>query len=121
MRRWATVLEGATLALLLAIAGTIVTGYRFGDSNHGITIPILKRLMDPALYPGDVMVATAEKFPTVFYRVLALVLPGTEAIPAAFFILYVLSVAATLAAAYRIGRWAGGPAAGVLSLLLAFP
>ena len=80
MRRWATVLEGATLATLLAIAGTIVTGYRFGDSNHGITIPILKRLMDPTLYPGDVMVATAEKFPTIFYRALALVLPGPSAI-----------------------------------------
>src|SRR5688572_30153163 len=117
MRRWATVLEGATLALLLAIAGTIVTGYRFGDSNHGITVPILKRLMDPSLYPGDVMVATAEAFPTVFYRALGLVLPGTGAIPAAFFVLYVISIAATLAGAYRIGRWAGGEAAGVLCLL----
>jgi hypothetical protein len=122
--RWLEVVEGATVFLLLALAGTILAGtpgYRFGDSNHGITVPILKRLMDPALYPGDVMVATAERFPTVFYRGLALVLPGTDAIPAAFFVLYVLAVAATLGGAYRIGRWAGGPAAGVLSLLLAFP
>jgi len=115
------VLEGATVALLLAIAGTIVTGYRFGDSNHGITIPILKRLMDRTLYPGDVMVATAEKFPTVFYRALAFVLPGTDAIPAAFFVLYVIAIAATLAGAYRIGRWAGGPWAGILCLLFAIP
>ncbi len=121
MRRWVTVTEGATLATLLAIAGTIVTGYRFGDSNHGITIPILKRLMDPALYPGDVMVATAEKFPTIFYRALALVLPGTGAIPVAFFVLYVIAIAATLAGAYRIGRWAGGPWAGLLCLLFAIP
>jgi hypothetical protein len=121
---WVATLEGATLFLLLALAGTILAGtpgYRFGDSNHGITVPILKRLMDPTLYPGDVMVATAERFPTVFYRALALVLPGPGSIPAAFFVLYVLSVAATLAGAYRLGRWAGGPAAGVLSLLLAFP
>ena len=121
MRRWATVLEGATLATLIAIAGTIVTGYRFGDSNHGITIPILKRLMDASLYPGDVMVATAEKFPTIFYRALALVLPGPAAIPLAFFVLYLVSIAATLAGAYRIGRWAGGPAAGALCLLFAIP
>jgi hypothetical protein len=121
MRRWVTVLEGATLATLLAVAGTIVTGYRFGDSNHGITIPILKRLMDPTLYPGDVMVATAEKFPTVFYRALALVLPGPSAIPLAFFVLYLVAIAATLAGAYRIGRWAGGPAAGALCLLFAIP
>ncbi|HUG52328.1 MAG TPA: DUF6798 domain-containing protein [Vicinamibacteria bacterium] len=77
--------------------------------------------MDPGLYPGDVMVATAERFPTVFYRALAAVLPGTEAIPAAFFVLYLVAVAATLAGAWRIGRWAGGPAAGALALLFAFP
>jgi hypothetical protein len=116
-----TVLEGVTLSVLLAIAGTIVTGYRFGDSNHGITVPILKRLMDHTLYPGDVMVATAEKFPTVFYRALAFVLPDPGAIPAAFFVLYVIAIAATLAGAYRIGRWAGGPWAGLLCLLFAVP
>ncbi len=116
-----TALEGATLAVLLAIAGTIVTGYRFGDSNHGVTIPILKRLMDRTLYPGDVMVATAEKFPTVFYHALAFVLPSTDSIPAAFFVLYVIAIAATLAGAYRIGRWAGGPWAGLLCLLFAVP
>ena len=77
--------------------------------------------MDPSLYPGDPMVATAEGFPTVFYRVLGAVLPGADGIPAAFFILYIVSIGATLAGAYRIGRWAGGPAAGVLCLLIAFP
>jgi hypothetical protein len=121
---WLSVLEGATLSLLLALAGTVLAGtpgYRFGDSNHGITVPILKRLMDPSLYPGDVMVATAERFPTVFYRALAQVLPSTEAIPLAFFVLYLAAVAATLAGAYRIGRWAGGPAAGAVALLFAFP
>jgi hypothetical protein len=116
-----TRVEGVTLSTLLALAGTLLTGYRYGDSNHGITVPILKRLMDPSLYPGDVMVATAEKFPTVFYRALGLLLPSTEWIPVAFFVLYVVSVAATLAGAYRLGLWAGGPAAGAVALLFAFP
>jgi hypothetical protein len=119
--RGLSVLEASTLSVLLALAGTVLVGYRFGDSNHGITVPILKRLMDPSLYPGDVMVATAERFPTIFYRALAFVLPGTDWIPFAFFTLYVASIAATLAGAYRIGRWAGGPAAGALALLFAFP
>ncbi len=78
-------------------------------------------MMDPGLYPGDVMVATGERFPTVFYRLLAAVLPGPEQIPPAFFVLYLVAVAATLAGAYRIGRWAGGPAAGALALAFAFP
>ena len=36
-----TWLEGATLALLVALAGIDLVGYRFGDSNQGITVPIL--------------------------------------------------------------------------------
>ena len=84
-------------------------------------MPILKRLMSPSLYPGDVMVATAEKFPTIFYRALGAILPGTEWIPLAFFVLYVVAIAATLAGAYRLGAWAGGPAAGVVALCFAFP
>lgn len=119
--RWLSGVEGAALTLLLAVAGTIAVGYRFGDSNHGITVPILKRAMDPGLYPGDVMVATGETFPTVFYRLMALLLPGTGAIPAAFFVLYLASIAATLGAAWRIGRWAGGPPAAALALAFAFP
>jgi hypothetical protein len=77
--------------------------------------------MDPGLYPGDAMVATAEAFPTVFYRVLALLLPGPQSIPAAFFVLYVITMAATFTAVYRIGRWAGGPGAGALAVLFAVP
>ena len=118
---WLGRIEAATLASLLALAGTVLVGYRFGDSNHGITVPILKRLMDPGLYPGDVMVATAEAFPTVFYRALALLLPGRESIPAAFFFLYAATMAATFAGIYRIGRWAGGPATGALAVLFAVP
>jgi hypothetical protein len=118
---WLRLIEGSTLAVLLALAGTVLVGYRYGDSNHGITVPILKRLMDPGLYPGDVMVATAEAFPTVFYRALALLLPGPGSIPAAFFFLYVATMAVTFAGVYRIGRWAGGDAAGALAVLFAIP
>jgi hypothetical protein len=116
-----TRLEGATLALLVALAGIDLVGYRFGDSNQGITVPILKRFMDPSLYKWDVMVATGERFPTIFYATLAALLPGKESIPAAFFALYVFSIAAALAGVYRIGRWCGGPEAGLIALLIAIP
>jgi hypothetical protein len=48
-REGLTWFEGAILALLVALAGLDLVGYRFGDSNQGITIPILKRFMDPSL------------------------------------------------------------------------
>jgi hypothetical protein len=120
-REGLTWLEGATLSVLVAIAGLDLVGYRFGDSNQGITIPILKRFMDSSLYKWDVMVATGERFPTIFYATLAALLPGTEAIPAAFLTLYVVSIAAALAGVYRIGRWCGGREAGLLALVIAIP
>jgi hypothetical protein len=98
-----------------------VVGYRFGGSDHGLTVPTLKRLMDPSLYPSDLMVATAQRLPTLFYRVLATLLPSKVTIPAAFFAFYLAATAAMLAGAYRIGRWFGGPAAGVATLLITFP
>lgn len=118
--RW-SLLEGTTLAILAALASVTVNGYRFGDSNHGITVPLLKRAIDPSLYPGDPMVATGESFPTLFYRLLAWLLPGTDAVPVAFFALYVVAIAATFAGAWRIGRWAGGPVAGFLTAAFVFP
>lgn len=120
-RRSVPATEAATFWLLLALAATVLTGYRYGDSNHGITVPLLKKLIDPTLYPGDPLVATGESFPTLFYRVLALSLPSTEWVAPAFFGLYVLTMAATFAAVYRIGCWAGGPITGALTLLIAFP
>ena len=114
-------LEAALLAVLLALAGLGITGYRFGDSNHSISVPILKHLMDPRLYPGDIVVATSPRFSTVTYQVLALALPGRDAIPVAFFALHLLTLALILGAAYRIGRWLTGPATGALAALASVP
>ena len=118
-----TWLQGATLSILAALASLTVIGYRFGDSNHGITVPILKRFIDRSLYSGDLLVATGDRFPTVFYRALAALLPSTDWVPFAYYFLYVVSIALTYAAVYRMGVWASGGdrSAGVLAGLLAMP
>ncbi len=118
-----TWLEGATAALLASLASLTLIGYRFGDSNHGITVPILKRFIDRSLYPADALVATGDQFPTVFYRFLGALLPSTEWVAVAYFVLYVLSIALTYAAVYRIAIWAsdGDRTTGVIAALLAMP
>jgi hypothetical protein len=118
-----TWLQGATAATLAALSSLTLIGYRFGDSNHGITVPILKRFIDRSLYPGDTLVATGDQFPTIFYRVLAALLPSTEWVPFAYFALYVVSIALTYAAVFRIAVWASGGDRGVgaLAVLLAMP
>ena len=118
-----TLVEGATLSTLASLASLTLIGYRFGDSNHGITVPILKRFIDPTLYPGDPLVATGDRFPTIFYRLLAALLPSTDWVALSFFVLYVVSIALTYAAVYRMARWAGrgDSATGLLGVLLAMP
>lgn len=118
-----TWLQGATAAALASLASLTVIGYRFGDSNHGITVPILKRFIDRSLYPGDTLVATGDHFPTVFYRLLAALLPSTDWVPLAYFVLYVVSIALTYAAVFRMAVWASGGdrAIGALAVLLAMP
>lgn len=118
-----TFLQGTTAALLAALASLTLIGYRFGDSNHGITVPILKRFIDRTLYASDSLVATGDRFPTLFYRAMAALLPSTDFVPAAYFLLYVVSIALTYAAVYRMGVWASGGdrASGVIAGLLAMP
>lgn len=116
-------IQGATLAVLASLASLTLIGYRFGDSNHGITVPILKRFIDRSLYESDLLVATGDRFPTIFYRVLAALLPSVDWAPFAYFTLYVISIALTYAAVYRMGVWAGGGdrGTGVLAALLSMP
>lgn len=116
-------LQGTTAALLTSLASLTLIGYRFGDSNHGITVPILKRFIDPSLYSGDPLVATGDQFPTVFYRFLAALLPSTDWVPLAYFLLYVVSIALTYAAVFRMAVWAsnGDRGTGALAVLLAMP
>ena len=118
-----TWLQGATAAMLASLASLTLIGYRFGDSNHGITVPILKRFIDRSLYPGDALVATGEAFPTIFYRLLATFLPSTDWVPFAYFALYVVSIALTYAAVFRMAVWASGGdrSIGALAVLLAMP
>jgi hypothetical protein len=118
-----TWLQGATLSILASLASLTLIGYRFGDSNHGITVPILKRFIDRSLYSTDFLVATGDRFPTIFYRLLAALLPSAEWVPFAYYALYVVSIALTYAAVYRMGAWASGGdrSVGVLAALLAMP
>ncbi|MBK5255393.1 MAG: hypothetical protein JJE39_05120 [Vicinamibacteria bacterium] len=118
-----TRLQGTTLSLLASLASLTLIGYRFGDSNHGITVPILKRFIDRSLYSNDILVATGDRFPTIFYQLLASFLPSTDWVPFAYYALYVISIALTYAAVYRMGVWASGgdSRVGGLAVLLAMP
>jgi len=90
--------------LVLTVASIIgINQYAYGLYNHCITIPFIKSLINPELYGDDYLVAEIKYFYSLF-------LPGCSflikllqsSLPATFFILYSISLYATLAAFFLI-------------------
>jgi len=77
-------------AFLLAVfLGT--NAYTFAWDDQHVEIPLLKSLIDPALYPGDYYVTSLKKnFTSFLYPILAKLITVGQ-IPAVYFWLYLLS------------------------------
>ncbi len=66
-------------------------GYTYAWDDQHLEIPLLKSLIDPALYHGDYYVESLKKnFPSYLYPILARLISVSQ-IPAAYGILYVIS------------------------------
>ncbi|HOW36327.1 MAG TPA: hypothetical protein PL155_07950 [Candidatus Omnitrophota bacterium] len=79
------------ISALLLIVFFIARGYKFGWDDQHLEIPLLKGLIDPALYPGDYYVdSLKQNFVSFLYPILAHVITIKQ-IPGAYFILFILS------------------------------
>lgn len=79
------------LAAFLFLIFFLTNGYIYAWDDQHLEIPLLKSLIDPSLYPGDYYVQSLKaNFPSLFYIILARCIT-VEQVPAAYFILYVLS------------------------------
>src|SRR3989338_6634577 len=77
------------LCLLAVFLAT--NGYTYAWDDQHLEIPLLKSLIDPALYPGDYYVESLKKnFLSLLYPLLARLI-SLEQIPAVYFFLYLLS------------------------------
>src|SRR5688500_17250101 len=83
---------------ILTVASTIgINQYTYGVYNHCITIPFIKSVMDPGIYPHDYLVAEKQYFYTYFLTACAfLVQTFKTSLPVMCFVLYFLSLYATL-------------------------
>lgn len=90
--------------LILAIASCIgINQYTYGVYNHCITIPFVKSLLNPEMYQHDYLIAEKQFFYTYFLAICGFVVQSLQAsLPVTFFILYFLSLYATLAAIFLI-------------------
>ena len=79
------------IALILTAGFYLVTGYKLGWDDQHLEIPLLKHLIDPELFKGDYYVESLQiNFATYFYPILARCIT-VDQIPAAYFILYLIS------------------------------
>jgi len=95
--------------LLLAAASTQWLGYRFGGSNHGIQIAILKHYIDPTLYAKDLLLESLDGYATYYCPLMAALARWTGNLQATCFAVFVAAHAASLAAVYLLATRVGGP------------
>ena len=111
--------------LRLVAAHTRWNGYRFGDSNLSIHVPLIKQYSDPTLYPGDPLLETRPRFTSFFFPAMGLYLRifGADALEAAYFFAFVASELLTLFAFWRISLllFDDRPSGVVLMLLVLAP
>lgn len=89
---------GLTIASLAGI-----NPYHFGQWNHYISLPWLKDLINPALYPGDVLIEQRQNSPTLYYYLLAAIAPLFQNnFSILFFVVYAFTLAATFFAIYYL-------------------
>lgn len=110
----------ATNLILLSTASIAYLGYRFGNSNHSIQIPLLKHYADPSLYQGDLLLTSFDGYVSFFFPVLASLYRLVPDLQLLYFVLFVACQAAALAAMWALACEAlpGSTAAGYWACLL---
>jgi hypothetical protein len=97
-RAWARLVWPAAAIAIFAVASTTWKGYRFGGSNQAIQVPLVKHLLDPGLYRGDLLLQSFDGYVTYFFRVLAWLAPVAGGLEPLYYVLYISAHALTLAA-----------------------
>lgn len=92
------------LCLLAALSLTWLNGYAFGDSNQTVQVPLVKSYVQPELYSGDILLWTRAGYATVVYPLIGHLLPDTDLLEPVFFVLFLLTQTATLAAGAALAR-----------------
>lgn len=95
--------EWALLAGIALLSFVGINAYTFPGSNHFISVPFIRQLLDPGLYPGDPLLAEREHFHTLYNGLLAgLVRLTGLRLEWVFHLGYLVALAASLPAFFRL-------------------
>lgn len=107
------------IALFLSGIFFLTNGYTFAWDDQHLEIPLLKGLIDPALYPGDYYIQSLKhNFLSLMYPVLARLI-STDGIEPAYLILYLVSRCFMFFWIYKIWRTISGKTSTAIFTVLA--
>ena len=104
-RRLGTIGKLMPIALLGAALNIFAYGFLYGQYNHTFDLAMLNWLRDPTLYPGDVIREGFARYPTIFWRAVALV-PHEVSTEALLFGVFLLTKFLFFFGLARIARFA---------------
>src|SRR3990167_3451751 len=96
------------VSLLILTVFLLTNGYQYNWDDQHVEIPLLKSLIDPSLYAGDYYVESLKKNFTSFMYPLISRIITVDQIPAAYFILYLLSRYFLFFWLYKIWKYISG-------------
>lgn len=95
--------ELAVILVFTLASALAVNPYYYGTGDNSITIPILKASINPALYPGDYLLAQRPFYYTFLWDALGLIHSRLSvSLPALFFTVYLAALYFTFLGIYRI-------------------
>ena len=96
------------VAFFLLVIFLLTNGYIFGWDDQHLELPLLKKLIDPALYPNDYYVDSLVKnFPSYFYLILSKII-SIEQIQITYLILFLICRYALFLGIYKIWKFLSG-------------
>ncbi len=102
-RRWSDRVVALLAVAAAAAASVRIYGYAVGLHNHSIQIPLVKKLIDPTLYPGDAFVETLRGYFSYFWPMVAWA-AGYVPLERLLFVLHLIVTLAQYAAVFAIAR-----------------
>lgn len=107
---WVGRLREEAPALAVALVFTLASAfglnaYRFATADNSITIAYARALLDPALYPGDFLIAQMPFYYTFLWRAVTVVVQFTGvSLPSVVFGAFLVALFATFYAMHRLSR-----------------
>ncbi len=113
-----TLLNGTLCLLIISCVHILLNGYEFGMGDQVIQIPIIKKLINPSLYPNDYLFTTIDGYVSFFPLLMAKLVLLFNDMKLIYYTIYILSLLIFYRAIFGIANLVFNRQVGIISVLL---